>query len=123
MFFSLGIVPFDLPVPDVKDGAPQRINQNVFVLTLLELQSRFGDTPVKFQVVCPKLSPKRDCSPKRVKRATESWRAYMVHIFLETILVVVFEPPGKEECEIVSVSGIPILVRHRWWYRARPVTT
>ena len=28
--------------------------------------SRFGDTPVKFQVVCPKLSRKRDCSPKRV---------------------------------------------------------
>ena len=36
-------------------------------LTLLELQYRFGDTPVKFQVVCPKLSPERDCSPQRVK--------------------------------------------------------
>ena len=30
-------------------------------------QFRFGDIPVKFQVGCPKLSPKRDCSPKRVK--------------------------------------------------------
>ena len=37
------------------------------LLTLLVPQSRFGDTPVKFQVVCPKLSPKQDCSPKRVK--------------------------------------------------------
>ena len=26
----------------------------------------FGDTPLKFQVVCPELSPKRDCSPKSV---------------------------------------------------------
>ena len=34
-------------------------------LSLLELQSRFGDTPLKFKVVCPELSPKRDCSPKR----------------------------------------------------------
>ena len=39
---------------------------NIFVLVRpRELQSRFGDTPVKFKVVCPKLSPKRDCSPKR----------------------------------------------------------
>ena len=36
-------------------------------MVFLELQSRFGDTPVKSQVVCPKLSRKRDCSPKRVK--------------------------------------------------------
>ena len=33
-------------------------------LPLLELQSHFGDIPVKFQVYC---SPKRDCGPKRVK--------------------------------------------------------
>ena len=38
------------------------------LLTLLELQSRSGDTPVKFQVICPQLSPKRNCGPKRVKR-------------------------------------------------------
>ena len=33
----------------------------------LELQSRFGDRALKFQVICPQLPPKRDCSPKRVK--------------------------------------------------------
>ena len=35
-------------------------------LTLLELQSRLGDTPLKFQAICPQLSPKRDYGPKRV---------------------------------------------------------
>ena len=42
----------------------------VFVCSLptrLEVQSRFGDKPHKFQVVCPPLSPKRACGPKRVK--------------------------------------------------------
>ena len=34
------------------------------VLTLLELQSRFGDKPLKFHVICTQLSPKRDCSAK-----------------------------------------------------------
>ena len=42
----------------------------VEALTLLEPQSRFGDTPLKFQVVCPQLSPKRDCGPKRVNPFT-----------------------------------------------------
>ena len=37
------------------------------MLTLSEPQSRFGGKPLKFQVVCPQLSPRRDCSPKRVK--------------------------------------------------------
>ena len=32
-------------------------------LSLLKLQSRFGDTPLKFQVIRPQLSPKRDCGP------------------------------------------------------------
>ena len=36
-------------------------------LTPLELQSRFGDNALKFQVICPQLSPKRDCGPKTVK--------------------------------------------------------
>ena len=36
------------------------------LITLLELQSRFGDKPLKFQVSCPQLSRKRVCSPKRV---------------------------------------------------------
>ena len=36
------------------------------VLTPLELQSRFGDNPVKLQAFFPQLSPKRDCSLKRV---------------------------------------------------------
>ena len=36
-------------------------------LAPLELQPRFGDMAVRFQVNCPQLSPKRDCSPKRVK--------------------------------------------------------
>ena len=35
-------------------------------LTPLELQSRFGDKALKFQVICPQLSPKRDWSSKRV---------------------------------------------------------
>ena len=35
-------------------------------LTPSELQSRFGDKAAKFQVICPQLPPKRDCSPKRV---------------------------------------------------------
>ena len=38
-------------------------------LTLLELQSRVGDTPLKFQVICPPLSPKRVCGHKRVLNA------------------------------------------------------
>ena len=37
------------------------------LLTPLEPQSRFGDKALKFQVICPQLSPKRDCSSKRVK--------------------------------------------------------
>ena len=36
-------------------------------LTPSELQSRFGGKALQFQVICPQLSPKRDCSSKRVK--------------------------------------------------------
>ena len=36
-------------------------------MTLLGPQSRFGDKALKFQVICPQLSPQRDCSPKRFK--------------------------------------------------------
>ena len=71
-------------------------------LTLLELQSHFGDNPVKFEVVCPqigtavlkglthlepqsrfggqstqipsRLSSKRDCGPKRVERILSAGR-------------------------------------------------
>ena len=47
-------------------------------LTPLELQSRFGDKELKFQVICPELSPKRDCNPKRVKSESQKdpiyWR-------------------------------------------------
>ena len=39
-------------------------------LTPLELQSRFGGNPLKFQVNCLQLSPKRNCSPKRLKSLT-----------------------------------------------------
>ena len=53
-------------------GATANINRAEFSLTLLELQSRFGDTPLKFQVVCPQLSPKRDCGPKRVNNSINS---------------------------------------------------
>ena len=45
-----------------KSQKPSREN----ALTPLELQSRFGDKALKFQVICPQLSPKRDCSFKRV---------------------------------------------------------
>ena len=38
--------------------------ERVQPLTLSELQSRFGDKPLKFQVICTHLSPKRDCSAK-----------------------------------------------------------
>ena len=34
-------------------------------LTLQELQSRFGNKPLKFQVFFPQLFPKRDCGSKR----------------------------------------------------------
>ena len=34
--------------------------------SFLTLQSRFGDTPLKAQVVGPQFSPQRDCRPKRV---------------------------------------------------------
>ena len=36
--------------------------------SLLELQSRFGDKPLKFQVSWPLKPLKRDCSPSRVNR-------------------------------------------------------
>ena len=49
-------------------GCLQEVWTRAFVFfTRLELQSRFGDTPLKFQVICPQLSPKRGCGPKRVK--------------------------------------------------------
>ena len=35
-------------------------------LTILFFQSRFGDKPIEFQVVCPQLSSKRDWGAKRV---------------------------------------------------------
>ena len=47
-------------------GRKNEIFQNILLLTLSELQSRFGDKPLKFQVICLQLSPKRDCGPKRV---------------------------------------------------------
>ena len=37
------------------------------ISTPLELPSRFGDKALKCQVICPQLSPERDCGPKRVK--------------------------------------------------------
>ena len=42
--------------------------------TLSELQSRFGNKPLEFQAVRPRLSPKRDCSPKRVNSRSCSCR-------------------------------------------------
>ena len=63
------------PVSDTNclllDGSPKRGS------TLLVLQSRFGDEPVKLQVICPQLFPKRDCSPKRVERTHSSRRHYV----------------------------------------------
>ena len=41
-------------------------------LNPFELQSRFGDKVLKFQVVCSQLSPKRGCSAKRHPRAQVS---------------------------------------------------
>ena len=46
-----------------------QINRQLPRLTPLELQSRLGEKALKalnFQVICPQLPPKRDCSPKRV---------------------------------------------------------
>ena len=54
----------------------------VLTLTLLALQSRLGDTPVKFQVVCLKLSPKRDCSPKKVNSPPQYTRYEYVQLFV-----------------------------------------
>ena len=44
-------------------------------ITPLELQSRFGDKELKFQVICPQLSPKRGCSPKRANRRSGDYGA------------------------------------------------
>ena len=45
----------------------QNMDCLVFILkTLLELQYRFGEKALKLQVIFPQLSPKRDCSPKRL---------------------------------------------------------
>ena len=41
-------------------------------LSLEEPQSRFGDKPLKFQVIYSQMSPKRNCSPKRVFHPTHS---------------------------------------------------
>ena len=43
------------------------MSREKLALNPFELHSRCGDKPLKFQVICPRLSPKRDCSPKRVK--------------------------------------------------------
>ena len=43
-------------------------------LTLLGPQSRFGDKPLKFQVLCP---PKRDCGSKVVKKSLFLIRTYI----------------------------------------------
>ena len=48
-------------------------------LTLLELQSRFGDTLLKFQVVRPQLPPKRDCGPKMVSAWHPSYLSEVLH--------------------------------------------
>ena len=45
-------------------GVCQPFSRINVVLTLIELQSRFGDKPVKSQAVCP---PKWDCGTKRDK--------------------------------------------------------
>ena len=44
-----------------------------FLLSLLELQSHFGNKPLRFQLI---LSPKRDCGPKRVKPLPSPSRVY-----------------------------------------------
>ena len=55
------------------DARPVQVKSNGSIsrefkgsLTLLELQSRFGDKPLE---IPSSLSPKRDCSPQRVKLA------------------------------------------------------
>ena len=45
------------------------------VLTLLELQPRFGDKQLKFQVICPQLSHERDCSARRVDTVLPTYTA------------------------------------------------
>ena len=40
------------------------IPYHIMVVFLLELQSRLGDKPLEFQVLCPKISPRWDCSTK-----------------------------------------------------------
>ena len=64
---------------DDPSGAPNHVGVEFPPLTLLELQSHVGDKPLKFQTVCPQLSPKREYGPKRVQlepsvnRTAVSW--------------------------------------------------
>ena len=55
-FHILNIINFVVEVPKTDNR-----------LTPVELQSRFGGNPFEIQVSCPQLSPKRNCSPKRIK--------------------------------------------------------
>ena len=59
----------DKPVKKLKQSVPQSGTVALkWLSTLLGLPSRFGEKPVKFQVMYPQLPRKRDCSPNRVVR-------------------------------------------------------
>ena len=83
----------------------RRYAKHTFMLTPLELQSRFGDTPAKFQVVCPKLSPKRDCGSKRVNgNMSDSYNqgyARVCYIIIGTLL----ERACQQKIESRSLLG------------------
>ena len=106
-------------------------------LTPLKPQSRFGDKPLKFQVVCPQ---KRDCGPKRVKakfsrpavrynfiRVLIMYRGVRQRSILYVVVVDVYlllVPPDRLGCccgaspitlchVCVSTAGYP---RYNWYY-------
>ena len=59
-------------IPTHSSKIPTTLGSSSAPLTLSELQSRFGDKSLKFQVFCVQLSSKRDCGPKRVKGLRQS---------------------------------------------------
>ena len=82
-----------------------RLNNSVRrpILTPLELQSRFGDKTLKFQVICPQLSPKRDCSPTWERYVKRQWsQIYDTEEILEVHCYSVNEQSIYRQCNAIS---------------------
>ena len=90
--------------PETHESEGRQGKRVCLTLTPLELQSRFGDNPLKIQVSCPQLSPKRNCSPKRVK-CTRTKRVEWHGMLCPSAIIHQVEPtwpisiPQKNDCE------------------------